>query len=62
MSTVPEIIVANHLGLPVSALSVITDECDPENLKPVNISDIIAMAGKAEPDMITIFTELIKEM
>ena len=62
MSTVPEIIVANHLGLPVSALSVLTDECDPENLKPVDISDIIAMAGKAEPHMITIFTELIKEL
>lgn len=62
MSTVPEIIVANHLGLPVAALSVLTDECDPENLKPVDISDIIAMAGKAEPHMITIFTELIKEI
>lgn len=62
MSTVPEIIVANHLGLKVSALSVLTDECDPDNLKPVDIADIIAMAGKAEPDMITIFTELIKKL
>ena len=62
MSTVPEIIVANHLGLPVSALSVLTDECDPDNLKPVNIAEIIAMAGKAEPDMITLFTELIKQL
>jgi len=62
MSTVPEIIVANHLGLPVSALSVLTDECDPDNLKPVDISEIIAMAGKAEPDMITIFTQLIESM
>ena len=62
MSTVPEIIVANHLGLPVAALSVLTDECDPNNLKPVDIGDIIAMAGKAEPHMITIFTELIKEL
>jgi purine-nucleoside phosphorylase len=62
MSTVPEVIVANHLGLPVSALSVLTDECDPDNLKPVNIADIIAMAGKAEPDMITLFTELIKQL
>lgn len=62
MSTVPEVIVANHLGLPVSALSVLTDECDPDNLKPVNIAEIIAMAGKAEPDMITLFTELIKQL
>jgi purine-nucleoside phosphorylase len=60
MSTVPEVIVANHLGLPVLAISVITDECDPDNLKAVDIPEIIAMAGKAEPDMILIFKELIK--
>ncbi|MFT7071724.1 purine-nucleoside phosphorylase [Patiriisocius sp. Uisw_017] len=62
MSTVPEIIVANHLGIAVSALSVLTDECDPDNLRPVDISDIIAQAGKAEPQMITLFTELIKTL
>ncbi|SRX54360.1 purine-nucleoside phosphorylase [Aequorivita sp. CIP111184] len=62
MSTVPEVIVANHLKLPVSAVSVLTDECDPENLKPVDIADIIASAEKAEPDMIVLFTELIKQL
>jgi len=60
MSTVPEVIVANHLELKVAAISVITDECDPENLKPVDISEIIAMAAKAEPNMIFLFKELIK--
>ncbi len=62
MSTVPEVIVANHLGLKVSALSVLTDECDPDNLKPVDIPEIIAMAEKAEPEMITLFTELIAQL
>jgi purine-nucleoside phosphorylase len=62
MSTVPEIIVANHLKLKVAAVSVLTDECDPENLKPVDISEIIAMAAKAEPDMITLFKGLIKTL
>ena len=62
MSTVPEIIVANHLKLKVAAVSVLTDECDPEHLKPVKITDIIDMAGKAEPDMITLFKELIKQL
>ena len=46
MSTVPEIIVANHLNLKVAAVSVLTDECDPKNLKPVDIGEIIAMATK----------------
>jgi len=62
MSTVPEIIVANHLKLKAAAVSVLTDECDPDNLEPVNIADIIAMAGKAEPNMITLFKELIKTL
>jgi purine-nucleoside phosphorylase len=62
MSTVPEIIVANHLGLKAAAVSVLTDECDPDHLEPVNIDDIIAMAAKAEPEMITLFKELIKTL
>ncbi|WP_396603059.1 purine-nucleoside phosphorylase [Algibacter sp. R77976] len=62
MSTVPEIIVANHLKLKVAAVSVLTDECDPDNLAPVDISEIIAMAGKAEPNMVTLFKELIKTL
>lgn len=59
MSTVPEIIVANHLGLPVVAISALTDECDPDNLKPVNIEEILEMAAKAEPNLITLYRELI---
>ncbi len=62
MSTVPEIIVANHLKLKAAAVSVLTDECDPDNLKPVNISEIIEMAKKAEPDMIVLFKALIKTL
>jgi purine-nucleoside phosphorylase len=62
MSTVPEIIAANHLGLKAAAISVLTDECDPDNLKPVDIEEIIAMAGKAEPNMITLFKGLIKSL
>ena len=62
MSTVPEIIVANHLNLKAAAVSVLTDECDPSNLKPIDINEILAMAGKAEPNMITLFKELIKSL
>jgi purine-nucleoside phosphorylase len=60
MSTVPEVIVANHLRLPIVAVSVLTDECDPDNLKPVNIQEIIEIAGNTEPKMIQLFKELIK--
>lgn len=62
MSTVPEVIVANHLSLPVVAVSVLTDECDPDNLAPVNIKEIFAMAAKAEPQLVALFGHLIKEL
>ena len=62
MSTVPEIIVANHLKLKAAAVSVLTDECDPDNLKPIDISEIVAIAGKAEPNMVILFKELIKNI
>ena len=56
MSTVPEVIAANHMGLPCAAISVITDECDPDNLHPVSIEEIIAVAGKADQKL----AELLK--
>jgi len=59
MSTVPEVIVANHLKLPVVAVSVLTDTCDPDNLKPVNIQSILSVAEKAEPKMVKLFRQLI---
>jgi purine-nucleoside phosphorylase len=62
MSTVPEIIVAKQLHVECAAISVLTDECDPKNLQPVDIEDIIAVAGKAEPKMIVLFKELIQQM
>ncbi|QTE22116.1 purine-nucleoside phosphorylase [Polaribacter cellanae] len=60
MSTVPEVIVAKQLNLPCAAISVLTDECDPKNLQPVDIAEIIAVAGEAEPKMIALFKEVIK--
>ena len=62
MSTVPEVIVANHLSLPIVAVSVLTDECDPDNLKPVDINEIISIAEKTEPKMVKLFKELIKQL
>ncbi len=62
MSTVPEVIVANHLRLPVVAISVLTDECDPDDLRPVGIQEIIEIASRTEPKMVRLFRELIKEI
>jgi purine-nucleoside phosphorylase len=51
MSTVPEVIVARHMGLECLAVSVITDECFPECLAPVVLAEILAAAGEAEPKL-----------
>jgi purine-nucleoside phosphorylase len=41
-------------------VSVLTDECDPDNLEPIDIQDILATAAIAEPKMVLLFKELIK--
>jgi purine-nucleoside phosphorylase len=62
MSTVPEVLVANHMNLPCCAISVLTDDCDPDNLKPANISEIIEVASKAEGALTDLYIELIKKI
>ena len=61
MSTVPENIVARHMGLPCFAISVITDLCYPGAIKEVVVEEIIAAAMKAEPHMTTIIKGLISK-
>lgn len=62
MSSVPENIVANHIGIKVLGISIITDECFPDSLKPVNVKEIIAAAVEAEPKMTLIMKEVIKKL
>ena len=51
MSTVPEVIVAAHAGMRSFGVSVVTDMCLPDALKPAVIEDIIAIANAAEPKL-----------
>ena len=62
MSTVPEVIVARHMRMEVLGLSVITDECFPDALKPLHLEDVIAAAGIAEPIMTQIVTRVMEKM
>ena len=62
MSTVPEVIAANQMALPVAAISVLTDECDPENLQPINIEEIISIAKEAEKDLVILLKGLLKSI
>ncbi|RZS94674.1 purine-nucleoside phosphorylase [Cecembia calidifontis] len=60
MSTIPEVIVARHMDLPVFAISAITDLCYPGKIKKVRIEEVLAGAAKAEPRMSLIIRELVK--
>lgn len=60
MSTVPEVIACNHMGLPCAAVSVLTDECDPDHLEPVDIAEILAVAAKAEIKLTALFKGCIE--
>jgi len=62
MSTVPEDIVAVHMGMQVLAISVITDECFPDALQPVSVEEIVAVANKAEPKLTLLMKEIIRKI
>ncbi len=62
MSTIPENIVANHMGMKVLGMSIITDECFPDTLKPVKLEEIIEAAMSAEPGMTLIMKEVIRRL
>lgn len=62
MSTVPEVIVANQMGLPCAAISVLTDECDPDNLAPAKLEEILSVAATAEKKLTRLFVKLIGQM
>ena len=62
MSTVPEVIVARHMGLRVLGLSIITDACLPDALEPVDVARIIAAAGAAEPHLTRLIERVVSQI
>lgn len=59
MSTVPEVIVARHMGMKVFAVSVVTDMCLPDALEVADIAHIIANANQAEPKLTRLLERLV---
>jgi purine-nucleoside phosphorylase len=62
MSTIPEVIVARHMEVPVFAISAITDLCSPGKIKKVKIEEVLAGAAQAEPGMSLIIRELVRRI
>lgn len=60
MSTVPEVIVARHMGMDVFCMSVITDLGGPDIAFAVSHEEVLNAANKAMPNVITVVKGLIK--
>jgi purine-nucleoside phosphorylase len=62
MSLVPENLVAIHGDQRVLALSVVTDECQPDHLRPVDIPTILAVAARTAPALIRLVSEVVRRI
>jgi purine-nucleoside phosphorylase len=62
MSTVPEAIVAHQMGVACAAISVITNESDPDHMKPVDIEEIMTAAQSADGRLARLYTQIISEL
>ncbi|MEO8235034.1 MAG: purine-nucleoside phosphorylase [Flavobacterium sp.] len=59
MSTVPEVIVASHMGLETFGISVITDMGNEESIDTITHAEVLEAAQKAEPHVRSLIKELI---
>lgn len=59
MSTVPEVIVARHMGVETFGISVITDMGDAESIGTISHDEVLEAAKEAEPKVRSLIKELI---
>ncbi len=62
MSTVPEVIVANHGGLKVLGISSITDRAIPEGLEPLTAEEVIEVAERTGKQIARIFENVLNKI
>lgn len=62
MSTVPEVIAGVHAGFRIFGISCITDKCLPDALRPVDFSEILAVANRTEPKLARLILNLIPKI
>jgi purine-nucleoside phosphorylase len=62
MSVVPEVIAARHGGLRVLAITVVSDACIPEALKPATVEELLRVAAAAEPRLTALLRGVIARL
>lgn len=61
MSTVPEVIVANHAGMKTIGFSVVTDMCLPDALEAVDIEKILKVAAEGGARLEQLIADLFRQ-
>lgn len=62
MSTVPEVIIANHMGMKVLGISCITDMAIADSLEPLDHKKVLETANKAMKKFVSLVKETVKEI
>lgn len=62
MSTVPEVIVANHMSMKVLGISCITDMALADNLEPLDHKKVVETANKAMVRFVSLVKEIVANM
>ena len=62
MSMVPEVITARHGGLRVFAVTVVSDTCIPEELKPASVEELLRVAAETEPKLTALLQGVIARL
>jgi purine-nucleoside phosphorylase len=63
MSSLPEVLVARHMGLPVLLLSMVTNTAfPPSTVCQTTVEEVIAIAAAAEPGITLLICELLKTL
>ena len=63
MSTVPEVLVAKHMELPIFVVSVVSNKCYPlEDIRETTVEDVIRMVEATSPKLQEVIKVLVQEM
>ncbi|WP_097025744.1 purine-nucleoside phosphorylase [Clostridium peptidivorans] len=62
MSTAPEVIAANHMGMKVLGISCITDMAIADNLEPLDHAKVVETANKAMAKFVNLVKQIVKNL
>jgi purine-nucleoside phosphorylase len=61
MSTVPEVLVAKHMSLPILVASVVSNKCYPlADIRETTVDEVIAVVNETAPQLQALIVKLIE--